>query len=340
MSETQITFHEEPDTPTEWGGRNDVIALSKRLQAIMPGKLSPSEALVLAQYTAAMDANPYRGEIYAYESRGKLVLTEGYKLLVRWARRQCNFYERYEKLAPTDEELPGEAIGFRCRILRQDAVADLAQLTQAGVPNAYQLCSHEAIGIVLKNETWSKKYGKPIDPPKGWTWEAVARKRALKNALNRAYGAPSPREVAEESWRVKDQVTIPSDWQDTEGMSTAEATATALHAAQQRTAPALKEPVEESAAESTNLLFGPDAAQRAPEPESDDDATETPTNGLDKLLAEVNTRLAANGLEQYQSKDNMVKTLKAIGHRKYSVAAHATMVSQLIAEKEPNGGTA
>jgi hypothetical protein len=56
---------------------------------------------------------------------------------------------------------------------------------------------------------WSSKYDKPIDPPVGWTWEQVARKRAL----NLSHGAPSPREIAARSWRIGDTDTIPDDWQ-------------------------------------------------------------------------------------------------------------------------------
>jgi len=77
-------------------------------------------------------------------------------------------------------------------------------------------------------------------------------------------------------------------------------------------------------------LFGEDARPETPP------AEKAPTNGLDRLFAEVNLRLAANGLEQYTSKENMIKALKAIGHCKYSEASHATMVGQLIAKKEPN----
>ncbi|GAF74507.1 unnamed protein product, partial [marine sediment metagenome] len=43
-------------------------------------------------------------------------------------------------------------------------------------------------------------------------WHDVAIKRALKNALNKAYGIPSPREIAEETWRVGDVTTTEEDW--------------------------------------------------------------------------------------------------------------------------------
>jgi len=88
--------------------------------------------------------------------------------------------------------------------------------------------------------------------------------------------------------------------------------------------------------------------QTPPEPESAEKtgrATRTvveppkkPTkNGLAKLFTEVNVRLAANTLEPYANTDDMVAVLKVIGYGSYNKESHATMVSQLIAQKEPNG---
>lgn len=264
----------KPDAPIEWGSREEVTALADRLKTMLPGKLTTEEALLLAQYSAAMDANPFREEIYAYQSRGKVVLVEGYKLLVRWARRQCNFYERYERVTNGDDTVADDDIAFRCRLLRDDALPALADLTQAGVPNAYEITSTEAIGVVRKADRTTRE-GKPQSPPIGWTWEEVARKRALKNAINRAYGTPSPREIAEESWTVEDTLTIPSDWETiTPEMVPTEREILALANARQRT----REPLQETAAESMAALgFGPEPEVAEPEP-----AQEAPGNGNGK----------------------------------------------------------
>ena len=353
---TQVAVQPKADAPAEWGNREDITALANRLKTMLPGGLGAQEALLLAQYSAAMDANPFRGEIYAYKSRGKLVLTEGYKLLVRWARNQCQFYERYERITNDTDTIPEGATAFRCRILRQDAVADLAALTQAGVPNAYEICSTEAVGVVTKEDTWSKRQNKPIDPPKGWTWEDVARKRALKNALNRAYGAPSPREIAAETWRVEDTLTIPEDWQDTADMTIAEAEANAKYNANaRRRAQNAKDEPKRSAAQDIAELFGDDGEPNAisepplaavdgetgeivePPQEPEPKAEEEKPNGLDKLLTEVNKQLVENTLEPYTSKENIIAVLKKLGYESYLEANHATMVSRLIALKEPNG---
>jgi hypothetical protein len=212
--ETAITVAELPDlTLAEYGSRDDVAALARRIRSMLPGgdQLSLAQAMAAAQYAILLDANIYRGEIYAWvDKRGHLVLDDGYKLLVRWAKGRCNYHDTY---APLDD-LPEGDIGFTCHILRDDARPFLQQLLDAGADfhTAFDIAAHTAVGIVRRSEMWSSKYDKPIDPPVGWTWEQVARKRALKNALNLSHGAPSPREIAAANWLVGDTATIPSDW--------------------------------------------------------------------------------------------------------------------------------
>jgi hypothetical protein len=190
----------------EYGTREEVAALGRRLKVMVPGDLTETEAMALAQYSRLMDANPFRGEIYAFNSRGKLQLVEGYKLLIRWARRQCNYSEKYERLP--DDEVPGGAVGYRCYILRDDAKQTLADFVKAGATfqDAYEIAAASAVGVALKND----------NVPTGWTLDEVARKRALKNAINRAYGSPSPREIAQETWKVGEIETLPEDWADVE----------------------------------------------------------------------------------------------------------------------------
>jgi hypothetical protein len=208
MSENNkaVVKKEKPDAPMEWRPREEVAALADRLKAMMPGTLNKEEALSLAQYSAALDANPFRGEVYAYERRGKLQIVEGYKLLVRWARRQCNFSERYERMS--GDELDEGDIGYRCYILRDDAKGTLQTFVEAGAQwdEAFKTAAQSSVGVVKKSEHSNRP------APTGWTWDEVARKRALKNSLNRAYGAPSPREIAKETWMVGDVETTSEDW--------------------------------------------------------------------------------------------------------------------------------
>lgn len=207
--EKQIATVEIQDTtPAVWGDKAMVSSFAGRIKKLMPGNLNDTEALALAQYSAVLDANPFRGEIYAYTDRdGKLVLVEGYKLLIRWARRQCNYTDRYDALNAAD--MPKGAIGYRCHVLRDDSLKTLTTLTTVGAPwnEAFEIAAQSAVGVVTTQEQGRK-------PPTGWTWDEVARKRALKNALNRAYGSPSPREMAKETWVVNGVETLPKDWNE------------------------------------------------------------------------------------------------------------------------------
>lgn len=329
--QAQIVVREKADAPTEWGERKDIVALGHRLKAMMPGNLSAQEALLLAQYSSAMDANPFRGEVYAYQSGGKLILTEGYKLLVRWARRQSQFYERYERITNDTDTISEDAIAFRCRILRQDAVHDLAELTLAGVPSAYEICSIEAVGVVDQKETWSTRYNKPIAPPKGWTWEDVARKRALKNALNRAYGAPSPREIAQETWMVDDVETIPEDWEHTTLPTEAK-----FNAGQR-----LRQTLDESAEESVDILFG-DEPGESPEPGSapapapaEDVVQPAMAVGLVDLMEDVNVELGLRGFgPHYKHAIHIKNALQQLGYTGYKPSKHKEYVARLVARVE------
>jgi len=290
-----LITQEKPDAPAEWGSREEVRALAERLRTMMPGNLNQTQALALAQYSAVLDANPFRGEIYAFDSRGKLVLAEGYKLLVRWARRQCNYSDRYEPVR--DDGVPAGAIAFRCYILRDDAKDTLKMLVGAGADwrQAFDIAAQAAVGVVTKADMLNQK-GQPIPPPKGWTWEQVAKKRALKNALNLAYGAPSPKEIARESWFVEDIETIPNDWIVANG-SRIECALTAKANAMNRQ----RQPGNVSAEQATVDLFD--------EGESPNDNGDEPTENLD--------------LEALDWDDFHAAAIKAFGfsHKKHIVNA-------------------
>jgi len=242
----------------EWGKREDIVALSRRIRSMLPGgnKMGTEQAMALAQYAIALDANPFRGEIYGFTSRGRFVLVDGYKVLVRWAKRQCPYSERCVPLG--EDELSEGDIGFRCWILRDDARATLRDLVQAGAAfqEAYEIAATSAVGIVTQADR-TDRHGKPIDPPKGWTWDQVARKRALKNALNLSHGAPSPREIARESWTVGGTETQPGDWREcTPEMLPVERERLALLHAQARTQEPDARPPEEILAGNGKILHG------------------------------------------------------------------------------------
>ena len=254
-------------TRPEWGSREDVSALARRLRQLLPGgeKLKPDEALTLAQYAMATDSNPYRGEVYAYSDSHGFHLVDGYKLLVRWAKREEDYSEIYRQIAADDPELPEGAIGFRCYVLRASARPFMQDLMRGGMSadDALELAATSAVGVVTKADRTTRQGGE-VPPPTGWNWQQKARTRALKAALRLAYGAPSPREIAR---MAREDGLEASDWHDvTDEMSADEARALAEMTARERerraNAPQLsREQHQERLAQYREVLHGDDADQ-------------------------------------------------------------------------------
>lgn len=203
--EKQLTTVEPASDLAEYGDRETVVGLGLRLRSMLPGgeNLNNAQAMALAQYALITDTNPFRGDVYGYTDRHGFHLVEGYKALVRWARNKCPYTESYKPFPVADGD-----IGQICYILREDAREALRDFVELGATfrEAYELAAVSAVGVVTKREASN-------DPPKGWTWEQVAKKRALKNALNLSHGAPSPREIAKQSWDVEGVETSADDWQ-------------------------------------------------------------------------------------------------------------------------------
>lgn len=216
------------------GEKEELIDLGNKMKALLPGggNLTDTQAMSVGNYAFLTRANPFRGEIYGYEGKGgQLVLVDGYKLLIRWAKKISDYDEDYgERLPPGVEGLKDTDIGYRCKIMRHDRKKAIKEYVDLGATfkEAYELVSNSAVGIVTANETRNA-------PPKGWSWDQVARKRALKNVLNQAYAMPSIEELAKMNWEVDGQETLPEDWAAPDTYrSTEEAEAHARLAAQER----------------------------------------------------------------------------------------------------------
>jgi len=210
---TALATTDKPDAPAEWGTRGEIAAFGQRIKTMLPGgdKLTDAQAMALGQYSMVMDLNPFRGEVYGFPGRGgQLCIVDSYKALVRWAKNECPYVDKYEPLPLEDNH----AHHFRCWILRDDRKGEIQDWVNMGAPwrDAFEMVAVFSDGNVTKHETGKQ-------PPAGWTWEQVARKRALKNALNLSHGAPSPKELAAMSWDVNGVTTIPEDWDTSTAMS-------------------------------------------------------------------------------------------------------------------------
>ena len=213
---TQAVTIKKADAPAQWGDRGELGALADRFSTMLPNAkdFTRDEVLAIAQYCMVADINPYRGEAYFYKSHGRLQMVDGYKILVRWAQDKDPYQDRDEDLPLTD----GQLHHVRVWILRDDNRHKIKEWTDLGAnwKEAFELVATYADGIVTDSE------GKNA-PPTGWTWRQVARKRALKTALNLSHGAPSPQEMAEYRNRVNGVQTIPEDWEGAEELSGYEA---------------------------------------------------------------------------------------------------------------------
>jgi hypothetical protein len=200
------------------GEKEELIDLGHQLKSLLPGstELTDNQVISIGNYSQLTKANPFRGEIYGYKDRnGKLIIVDGYKLLVRWAKTISDYDESYSDRLPVGvEDIAEGDIGYRLTLVRHDKKDTIREYIQMGAifKDAYELVSNSAVGVVRVSETWNSYKKKAIPPPKGWTWDMVARKRALKNVLNMAYAMPSIEELARLNWEVDGKETQPEDW--------------------------------------------------------------------------------------------------------------------------------
>lgn len=246
-----------------WGDEVQLEQMADRITKFLPGNLQGQDALALAQMAALTGANPWRGEIYGFKDwKGKLHLIEGYKLIVRWARAKAEYSTREIELTPEEkkaEGIAGDDIAWWCFVLRDDKKSQVREWVDLGFsgPEAYEMVAVKAVGVVRIKDTINKKTKRPIDPPEGWTWAQVARKRALKNTLNLSHGMPSPQELATQSWKVDGETTIPSDWDGVEDLPENVRDEAARSEAIKRRL-RVSHPAPKSQGERVNLVRGPE----------------------------------------------------------------------------------
>jgi hypothetical protein len=165
----------------EWRSRDEIVAMGRRIMAYVPGcdKLTEMQAFAFAQYCLVMDLNPFHGDAYAFQDKhGKLVISDGYKAIMRWARGRHPFTHRFGQ-APG---IPDRAIGYRCYIMRKDAREAMGDYVRLGATfkEALELCEVYADGIILPQEMERQRYAdttRRLARPWFSPWDATARPR-------------------------------------------------------------------------------------------------------------------------------------------------------------------
>jgi hypothetical protein len=149
--------------------KNGLVELGQNIKALLPGGngLTDNQAISLGNYALLNKANPFRGEVYGFKGKaGQLVLVDGYKLLVRWAKSISDYDEDYGDRLPVGVEGIQEGdIGYQITIMRHDRKKGITEYIKMGASfkDAFDLVANNAVGIVKAQETRNP-------PPKGWSY--------------------------------------------------------------------------------------------------------------------------------------------------------------------------
>lgn len=202
----KLTTQTQESTPESWGNRQEIAAIARRLKTMLPngGRLTDDQAFAAAQYAQLSHLDPFSGGFYAMPGGG---IINHYAVIVGWAQDKAPYSDKYMPL--TDEERTAEGIAddvvaaWKCYILRDDRAHLLGDLLRSGMSfvEALDFFAAKGIGVVTKADTVGQN-GQPIAPPKNWTWEKVAQKRALRAALSLSHGKPSAAELRAIAERV------------------------------------------------------------------------------------------------------------------------------------------
>lgn len=184
-----------------WADRQDVRELAERLQAMIPGgsKLSPVEALTLAQAAVAHGLDPLNGELWFLKDRdGKpLGLMAGIKGHRRAAHLQMkadgggNYWPEFDML--TDDEkaalgIPPTALAYRCKIRDTQTVnqyvGEIERLTKLDLP-------WEVVSSIVGKKPYTEGIGYAEKTERSkMTLVQRAMKRAEADALKRRFDLP------------------------------------------------------------------------------------------------------------------------------------------------------
>jgi hypothetical protein len=172
-----------------YGNREDVLDLTKRLQATIPGgrKLSQEEALSLAQISVAHGLDPFNGEAWIIPGSGLMVGIKGLRKAARRAADAENgvFWSDFQLVPAADYDAPEDAIVYECRL--RDTVTTQAWakavniMTTAGVPykEEAQMAGPAPVIIGIGIATTKESSKMPI--------HQRARKRAEADAIKQRY---------------------------------------------------------------------------------------------------------------------------------------------------------
>lgn len=195
------------DAPVSWGDREEIDAIAKRLKAMLPNgnRMTNEQAFAAAQYAQLTTLDPFSGGFYVIPGGG---IHNHYATIAAWAQDKEPFNDKYFPLDADEMRFeginPDEVIAaWKCYVLKDSKAELLGTYLKAGIglQDALDLAATRGIGVITKSDTVDK-FGKPMSPPKTWTWDKKAQKRALTDALKRSHGKPTAAELRAMSERL------------------------------------------------------------------------------------------------------------------------------------------
>lgn len=198
----QVIVRTKPSALAPWGDRAEVRDLAERLRATMPGgqKLTPQEALTLAQAAVAHGLDPLNGELWYLKKKDgtSLGLMAGIKGHRRGAHLQMeregggNYWPEFEGPLGPDEKIslgiPPDALAYRCKVRDTQTVnhytGQIERLLQAGLP-------WEVVGDIVGSRPYTEGVGYALKSEYSkMTLVQRAMKRAEADALKRRFDLP------------------------------------------------------------------------------------------------------------------------------------------------------
>lgn len=229
---------EMPEAPIATIDRSQVAALAVRIRSTVPdsGKMSDEQILTIAHESLLYRTMPAVDMHYWVDKQGRLQKSPDYKYLKNMAnyREQllsgddtATIEDKYTVLndrQKTDHGVPDHCIAVECVITtereRKSFFEEVERWVGLGAEfkdavvltkETYGEIGDRAVGVV--DPTEKDRWGKPVTPPGGWSFQQWAKKLALKNAINLKYGQPTPDEKAAMAYRMAKRA-MPQDWEN------------------------------------------------------------------------------------------------------------------------------
>jgi cobalamin biosynthesis Mg chelatase CobN len=237
------------DSPIEAVATEKVKAMADRVRTLVQdgGRLSPQQALTIAQLSILTRTLPGRDVHYFLDQNGNLKMSDDYKFLRAWAVRREQFvtgdqaatfedvYTELDDTAKVSEGISPNDFAVFCTLttkrerdnFRREVKGwiDLGFAPDEAVAMARSVLGTigtRAVGVVNANDGLTNSNGESKKVPKGWSLMQKARKLAFKNAVHAKWGQPSVDDLQQMVKSMARGDVIDADWEAVPADVTAE----------------------------------------------------------------------------------------------------------------------